>query len=268
MRVVCALSYSKVPHGSFIGFPWCSRVPKSKCGNNMKFVHVGNYRQRQGFDTRYFLHIASAMRVLTFCNTALDLIEKTLPLQFFCFPLLSPILIAAFTATAALSPSFVSPLPQSASTLQKWQKIIAVWGLYMGLCRCNLWIPCQSPKLRQNQQNMSKKYTANSKIITHMAGLKLKSQWYRISIRFMPEKKTGVERSTFDPCHRLNPDCRMNPGPNAGALELPGADKRRFVFSALHGSGASVTTGAPAVCAGFHLGGTPPGCSWPLELLL
>lgn len=85
MRVVCALSYSKVPHGSFIGFPWCSRVPKSKCGNNMKFVHVGNYRQRQGFDTRYFLHIASAMRVLTFCNTALDLIEKKMPLQFFVF---------------------------------------------------------------------------------------------------------------------------------------------------------------------------------------
>ena len=78
-------------------------------------------------------------------------------------------------------------------------------------------------------------------------------------------KKHRVERSTFDPCHRLNPDCRMNPGPNARALELPGADKRRFVFSALHGSGASVTTGAPAVCAGFHLGGTPPGCSWPLD---
>ena len=55
----------------------------------------------------------------------------------------------------------------------------------------------------------------------------------------------------------------MNPGPNARALEPPGADKRRFVFSALHGSGAPVTTGAPAVCAGFHLGGTPPGCSWP-----
>jgi len=42
---------------------------------------------------------------------------------------------------------------------------------------------------RQNQQNMSKKYMASSKIITHMAGLKPKSQWYRISIRFMPNKK-------------------------------------------------------------------------------
>lgn len=187
MRIVCALSYSKVPHGLFIGFPWCSRVPKSKCGNNMKFVHVGNYRQRQGFDTRYFLHIASAMRVLTFCNTGSDR-KRFCRCSFFVF---HSCLLSWSLPSLPLPPCLpvLSPHSPSLPPHFKSDKKSSLSGVYMGLCRCNLWIPCQSPKLRQNQQNMSKKYMANSKIITHMAGLKPKSQWYRINIRFMPNKK-------------------------------------------------------------------------------
>ena len=109
MRIVCALSYSKVPHGLFIGFPWRSRVPKSKCGNNMKFVHVGNYRQRQGFDTRYFLHIASAMRVLTFCNTGSD--RRTFCRCSFLFSTLVSFLDRCLHCRCRLVSQFCLPTP-------------------------------------------------------------------------------------------------------------------------------------------------------------
>ena len=51
------------------------------------------------------------------------------------------------------------------------------------------------------------------------------------------------------------------PGSDVGPLSLANTDKRCVHFSAVHGSGAPVTTGAPARCAPVAaFGGTPPGC--------
>ena len=170
----------------------------------MTIVHVGSYRRRcQGFDIDDFPQIVSTMRVVSKKHPCLSqpyLPAWWLPSLPLCLPVLCPVMIAAFAAAAALSPNpvalrdlclrcrccFVSnsylflwslrslPLPPCLAVLSPRSPTLAAYlkidkqallcGPYAG--ENHLWWQRQPPKVRQNQQNMFRKYTANSKITT------------------------------------------------------------------------------------------------------